>query len=255
MIQQRQNLRRVSRWRSIIDNHDCCHNSWTQRWHKDPSASRMTRSTSNRSSKSTLLFLGLLVFSCLILPTSTQTVGVDICACQPSTYEFILNFNLTCDDKNVQGPGINASACTITTDRDLNVTNKVPVSVSKIQVLELNQNLDIISTTPYEGEYTNGDVFRYTSVIATDKITRPEDVPRALQMTLAGRNANEEDLVNFWIIIFDNSCGIYPVVLEGEQIGWTIFVRAFPLAECLKNELLERRLGLHLLFLTLPTQY
>jgi hypothetical protein len=96
--------------------------------------------------------------------------------------------------------------------------------VGKIQVLELNQNLDIISETPYEGEYFDGDIFTYTSVIASDTITRPEDVPRALQMTITARNENEEDLVNFWIIIFDNSCGIYPVVLEGEQIGWTIFV-------------------------------
>jgi hypothetical protein len=156
---------------------------------------------------------------------SAQTVGVDICACQPSTYEFLLDFGLTCDNKTVDGPGINASECRVTTDRNLNVTDLVPITVSKIQVLELNQDLDVIATTPYEGEYTNGDIISFTSVIATDNITNADDVPRALQMTLEGRNSLEQDLVNYWIIIFDNSCGIYPVVLEGEQIGWTVFVR------------------------------
>jgi hypothetical protein len=157
---------------------------------------------------------------------SAQTVGVDICACQPATYEFVLDFALTCDNKTVvAGSGINASECRITTDRNLNVTDQVPVSVSKVQVLELNQDLDIITTSQYEEEFADGDIFTYTSVIASNNITRPQDVPRALQMTITGRNQEEQDLVNFWIIIFDNSCGIYPVVLEGEQIGWTIFVR------------------------------
>jgi hypothetical protein len=198
-----------------------------------------TRESSNGSSrisatptgltKSTRLAMFLLVSVQLILgpsssPVHAQTVGVDICACQPSTYEFVLNFGLTCEEKTVMGAGINASECRITTDRNLNVTDEVPISVSKVQVLELNQNLDIITTSQYNEEFADGDIFTYTSVIASNNITRPQDVPRALQMTITGRNAEEQDLVNFWIIIFDNSCGIYPVVLEGEQIGWTIFV-------------------------------
>jgi hypothetical protein len=198
-----------------------------------------TREISNGSSrisatptgltKSTRLAMFLLVSVQLILgpasPVRAQTVGVDICACQPSTYEFVLDFGLTCEEKTVAGAGINASECRITTDRNLNVTDQVPISVSKVQVLELNQDLDIITTSQYDEEFADGDIFTYTSVIASNNITRPQDVPRALQMTITGRNAEEQDLVNFWIIIFDNSCGIYPVVLEGEQIGWTIFVR------------------------------
>jgi hypothetical protein len=199
---------------------------------------RLTRESSNGGrisatptglTKSTRLAAFLLVSVQLIMgppsPVHAQTVGVDICACQPSTYEFVLDFGLTCKEKTVAGAGINASECRITTDLNLNVTDQVPISVSKVQVLELNQNLDIITTSQYNEEFADGDIFTYTSVIASNNITRPQDVPRALQMTIYGRNAEEQDLVNFWIIIFDNSCGIYPVVLEGEQIGWTIFVR------------------------------
>lgn len=191
--------------------------------------------------KSTRLAMFLLVSVQLIMgppspaakwgAVNAQTVGVDICACQPATYEFVLDFALLCENRTVvAGPGVNASECRITTDRNLNVTDQVPVSVSKVQVLELNQDLDIITTTQYEEEFADGDLFTYTSVIASNNITRPEDVPRALQMTITGRNQEEQDLVNFWIVIFDNSCGIYPVVLEGEWIGWTIFVRV--LAGC-----------------------
>jgi hypothetical protein len=57
-----------------------------------------------------------------------------------------------------------------------------------------------------------------------DSIEDPNMIPKGLQITLAGRNAEEQDLVDFWLIIFDNECGVFPVVLEGQQIGWTIFV-------------------------------
>jgi hypothetical protein len=206
------------------------------------------------TTKSTRLALFLLVCLQLLSKTpdknsrwggfmmaSAQTVGVDICACQPSTYEFLLDFGLTCDNKTVGGPGINASECRVTTDRNLNVTDLIPVTVSKIQVLELNQELDVIATTPYEGEFTDGDIITFTSVIATDNITNPDDVPRALQMTLEGRNSLEQDLVNYWIIIFDNSCGIYPVVLQGEQIGWTIFVRTYRAILAAKRDTISTR--------------
>jgi hypothetical protein len=40
-------------------------------------------------------------------------VGVNICACQPATYEFILDFDLTCAEATVGGPGINDTACVV----------------------------------------------------------------------------------------------------------------------------------------------
>jgi hypothetical protein len=142
--------------------------------------------------------------------------------------EFGLDFGLTCKEKKVEGPGINAKEFVPDHHRPRpeNVTDPVPLSVSKVQVLELNQALDIITIKQYDQAFASGDIFTYTSFIASKNITRPQDVPKALQMTITGQNQEQKDLVNFWIVIFDNSCGIYPVVLEGERIGGTIFVRA-----------------------------
>lgn len=171
-----------------------------------------------------LLLVVLLLGS--VLPTAhSQTVGTEICACQPATYEFTLDFDLTCDDTNVGGPGINASACVLNTDVELNVTNFRPNIVTTIQILELNQDFEVLAQTPLEGEFADGDTFRYTSIIAGQVgELDPADIPRGFQLSMAGRNSNEEDLVNFWLIIYDNNCGVFPVVLEGQQIGWTIFV-------------------------------
>jgi hypothetical protein len=154
-----------------------------------------------------------------------QTIGVDICACQPATYEFRLDFGLSCANTTVQGHGITDKACVVNPDINQNVTNLVPAFVSTIQILELNQGLKVISQTPIQGPFVNGDTFRYTSIISSiGPNPDPSSIPKGLQITIAGRNAQEQELVNFWLIVFDNKCGVFPLLLKGEEIGWTIFV-------------------------------
>ena len=67
---------------------------------------------------------------CAQTAQAQQRVGVDICACQPGTYEFTLDFDLTCDLKTIQGPGIGESSCVVDTQEGLNVTDMTPVQVS-----------------------------------------------------------------------------------------------------------------------------
>jgi len=174
----------------------------------------------------TLVSSLLLLLLVPLLTTNAQEIGVDLCACQPSTYEFVFNFSLTCDDRNVGGPGVQDAACVLNTEGEQNVTDFTPVIVTRILVLELNQDFGVIAQTPIVGEYTNGSIFRYTSVIASQDVStlEPEDVPKGLQLSMAGRNKDEQDLVNFWLILYDNDCGVYPVILEGQRIGWTILV-------------------------------
>lgn len=174
-----------------------------------------------------LLSLALMGHGPMLPGVDAQQVGVDICACQPATYEFVFNFSLTCDDSNIGGDGVQDSACVLNTENDQNVTDFTPVIVTRILILELNQNFGVIAQTPVVGDYTNGTIFRYTSVIASQDTSTlaPEDVPKGIQLSMAGRNKDEQDLVNFWLILYDNDCGFYPVVLEGQRIGWTILVR------------------------------
>jgi hypothetical protein len=49
-------------------------------------------------------------------------------------------------------------------------------------------------------------------------------IPRGFQLSLTGRNAIEQNIVNNWVVLYDNDCGIFPVVTEGMVAGWTVFV-------------------------------
>jgi hypothetical protein len=58
-------------------------------------------------------------------------IGVDVCACAPSTYEFTLDFSLTCPPVNVtRDGGVSATFCQISGfgNSTQNVTDLVPVS-------------------------------------------------------------------------------------------------------------------------------
>lgn len=75
------------------------------------------------------------------MASGQRMIGVDICGCQPATYEFTFNFDQICDDSNVAGPGINETAClTEIRGRDeVPDEELVPVSVQSVQIFELDQ--------------------------------------------------------------------------------------------------------------------
>lgn len=105
---------------------------------------------------SLVLLFGILIM--LSADTKAQQIGVDICACQPSVYEFTFDFLNTCDDFNVTGPGITDNACFVDFASDLNVTDEVPVAVSRIEILELDQILQVVAQTQIVGNFRSGDI-------------------------------------------------------------------------------------------------
>ena len=152
-------------------------------------------------------------------------IGVSLCACQPAYYQFTLDFSLRCPDMNVAGPGIVDTACVLNTQGNQNVTDFTPVLISQIQVLELDQNLQVVYQTTYDESFVNGDIFNYTSITQTQTSSlNATSLPRGFQMFLTGRNKEEQDLVNFYAIVYDNACGLFPLLQVGMQAGWTIFV-------------------------------
>jgi hypothetical protein len=162
-----------------------------------------------------------------LLPVAqAQEVGVSICACQPDVYEFTVDLSLQCDDMDIKkgDPGILDTACVVNTSGDENVTDFTPTIVTEIQVLELDQNFDVVGQYREAGEFTSGDTFQYTSVTATPSKLNATSIPSAIQLFLSGRNAAEQDLVNFYAIVYDNDCGVWPLLEEGDRAGWTVFV-------------------------------
>jgi hypothetical protein len=157
-----------------------------------------------------------------------QEIGVDICACQPSVYEITLNLGLICEDATVEGPGINETACLVASrfPDTVNVTDFVAVTVSEIQVLELDENQENIGQSIYtDGPYFDGDFVTYTSIVRTQpELITAMTLPRGLQVSIVGNNAANEQIINTWGILYDNDCGVFPLLTVGQQIGWSVFV-------------------------------
>jgi hypothetical protein len=161
---------------------------------------------------------------------NSQAVGINFCACQPTTYTFALNFTQTCADQNVSGqPGILDDDCSITGLAFQNqdeVMDKVPVAISSVRILELDRKLQVLVQTPVNYDFRDGDTFTYTSVLAdrSRQWSDPDSLPHGIQMVLRGRNALDQYIDNTWIILFDNLCGLDPVLFDGDRAGWSIMV-------------------------------
>jgi hypothetical protein len=127
---------------------------------------------------------------------SAQTIGVDICACQPSIVTFKLNFTLDCDGSNVAGPGITETTCLPESRESKNVTDFVPTFISVVQVSELDENLQLVSGTVYQDGYFDGDEITYTSIVERDPdAVNASNIPRGFQVDLTGINAAEDNIV------------------------------------------------------------
>ena len=139
----------------------------------------------------------LLAFASLSGATSRdlqeQVIGTDICFCAPNTYEFTLDFSLTCPPVNITlGDAVNATTCMVSPTTTMTVEDLVPVSVQTIEVLELNQKLQVWSQEVIEpmDDFLDGDTFSYTSYAAIPgDIVKPEDLPRAIQLNINGANS------------------------------------------------------------------
>jgi len=172
------------------------------------------------------LLYTLLASFVVIAPTSSQLVGTDICACQPSVYKFKLDFSNVCPDGTVEGPGITETTCIVVTrDMNENATNPFPISISEVQVLELDQTLQPVANSVYRGPFFDQDEISYTSITVTEPGTiNPETVPRGFQIFITGINSDEEPIVNQLAITYSNDCGIFPLLTVGDIIGWAEFV-------------------------------
>ena len=182
-----------------------------------------------RSLRITLLFLLALAG----LGTG-QEIGTDLCACSPTSYEFTVDFGLTCPPVNIPvGNAVNETSCLISPFGAPDVDDLVPVSVDSINVLELGQNLRVVAQTNIEQSFNDGDTFTYTSIIADpDSIQEVQEVPRALQINIVGNNEAGDRIINVFIVTFTNQCDAYPVFEEGQSAGWVKFVSKCKIGRC-----------------------
>lgn len=170
-----------------------------------------------------------------LLAVSRAQTGPALCACQPSFYQFTLNYAQTCGESDVEGtPGVESAPCLLNTLGE-NVTDLVPVGVQRIVIVETDQlgrsvGQKILMANATAGVDPDGFpdlfTFNYTSVTALNSSSiNNETLPMGLSVFLSGVNAENQTVINFFAIDYTNDCTIYPVLQVGQQIGWTFFVR------------------------------
>jgi len=183
-----------------------------------------------RTSKCASLLAASLCFCAGLVVTAQDIIGTDVCACQPSDYTFTLNFALNCADRSIMNGvnGVSEAICVVQDDDQMNVADPVPVIVSNILISELNQELDILKQGSLDGEFVDGDSVMFTSILGDGNADEFTDVtlPRGLQMSVTGENAAGVTIINTWVILYQNDCTTFPVLTDGNQIGWTVFVSA-----------------------------
>ena len=168
-----------------------------------------------------------LLTSLLLTGASGQeipVIGIDICACSPSNYEFVFNFDLFCPPVNITlGDAVEATSCTVGPFDNPDVTDLIPVSVQNIDILELGQDLRVLVQETLEGNFVNGDSFRYESIVNLPHgidDDDPPDIPSAIQLNAVGVNVNDESIISYSAIVFTNDCDTHPVLFDGQSSHW-----------------------------------
>lgn len=165
----------------------------------------------------------------VLFKSASAQAGRELCACFPSVYTFVFQFGQLCSETSISGTGVSSTVCFVSPAvANPAFEDEVPVAVSSIDVLELGQDLAPIASTQVTGDFRSGDSFTYASVVSTpegvDMVNELGVFPGGIQLNINGRNALDEFITNVWVIFFDNECGLFPVISEGDQIGWTQFV-------------------------------
>ena len=193
----------------------------------------LVQSKSGGHGKGLLPIILVLVLSVSVcLDCALAQVGTKLCACQPAVYEITLNFTVTCEAVDVQGPGILETACRIDKETTDDVTDLVPAQVTEIQFLELNGNLQTLQQEARTGSFRAGNMVQYTSVLAVQPSFDEDTLPAAFQVIMRGVNAVDQPIQMFWVITYSNDCGVFPVLTEGQKQGWSIFVSSMCVLMC-----------------------
>jgi hypothetical protein len=170
----------------------------------------------------------LLCFTLLQLAgRSSAQIGVSICACQPTHYEFTLDFALSGESCNVAGTeGVKEAVCVLNTLGDANVTDRVPVIVNSITILEVDQTkTEVVGQEVLRNlSLSSGGTFSYTSVLTFPQNLTEESLPSGIQLFIRGVNAENQQLTNILAVEYDNSCSVIANVTAGQQLGWAVFV-------------------------------
>lgn len=161
-------------------------------------------------------------------------IGVDLCACQPGSWEFTIDFSLSCDDTTfpeeitASRPGIVGSFCQAILL--VPVGDPIYASIDSTTIVELDQDGAAISQQSI-GPLNDGDTFTYVSVLDAIPSFNSTTLPRSIVVSFTGMNAEGSPLNVLWLVEFNNDCQVFiddenafPVVVPGDQSASTLVV-------------------------------
>lgn len=156
---------------------------------------------------------------------SLAPVTSDKCLCQPNQISFVLDFGLECDESSIRtgDPGIEEVECQVASPNRTSF-DPTPVTLDSVFIWEVDQNLNLINLVNFTDSFSSGDTITYDSFVTTDEFIGGGIIPKGLSVRLNGVNGDGEEVSNFFVILYTNECTIYPVLEDGEQIGWTKLV-------------------------------
>jgi hypothetical protein len=171
--------------------------------------------------------VAVLALTIAVSGVNAQIPGTtDLCSCSPTVFTFTISYDTTCAEQTVvENGGIAETSCIATAVAE-DPSDRVPVSIDTMLIIELTENIVIKSTT-LEGPFNDGDTVVYNSVSTFRNLT-DSYFPSGLQVTLQGLNAANTILISTWGVEYTNDCSFEPVFEEDAQIGWTVFVSANP---------------------------
>jgi hypothetical protein len=187
------------------------------------------RSATSRPDAANSSFLSNVVLSIVTIMLLGKSVhaqlGTTICICSPAIYTMTLNFTGNCENDALIGDGISTSDCAIDPFQNDNVTDEVPVSVGSIDILELDENLVLLTQSSRFGSFGNGDIIQFASISNDPSMINETFYPTALQVSMIGSNADGESLFFAGLIVYSTECDQFPLILNGSSVGWITLVR------------------------------
>lgn len=181
---------------------------------------------------STNTILVILLVLMIIHATCAQNDGVfgqTVCACTPRSYQFTFILNnetSSCLNNKIVGDGVITTECSIAPFQNTTtpITDLVPVAIDTIDILELDKDLVFIAQASKFGTYGNNDTFEYTSITSNLTSFNVSTTPKALQLSMLGKNTAGNDIFFQILIIFSTNCSTYPIIQPGTQLGWITLV-------------------------------
>ena len=184
---------------------------------------------------------------------SENPIGSTVCACQPTEWDFTLDFTNPCP------PGNNGNTNNTNNSNNLDDFDSIVVGlphlhecfppvlqegvvddvnfdetlgIDAIYVLELNSTLQTIEqTTIPGGPFFNGDTFSYQSLLnnINASLFTVDTLPAGLVLIFAGNNSLGQRITASWSVQFSTSCDPYapdsPVVPPPPQETETLLTR------------------------------